>query len=157
MNNFKNIFLSQKTLNKILLKPEEKTYKSFLVIYLFVFGFLIILFNDVVILKLPMSIFIFVLQILYTIALVIVHPYRQSLRVHTVTILINQAVYIIFLAFINLINLVDNIDEFLVIMMGYFITGCCGFLMLLTGVRLYYELRYGETLEKQIQKEREQE
>ena len=137
MNNFKNIFLSQKTLNKILLKLEEKTYKSFMVLYLFVFGFLILLFNDVVIYKVPMSIFIFVLQIFYTIALVAVHPYRQSLRVHTVTILINHAVYIVFLAFISLINLVDDIDEFQVIMMGYFITGCCGFLMFLTVVRLY--------------------
>jgi hypothetical protein len=74
-----------------------------------------------------------------------------------VTLLINQVVYTVFLAFINLINMVDEIDEILVIMLGYFITGCCGFLMLLTGVRLYYELRYGEALEKKIQKEREME
>ncbi len=157
MNNFKNTFLSQETLNKILLKPEEKTYKSCLVLYLCVFGFLILFFNEVVVYKIPMSMFVFVLQILYTIALVVVHPYRQSLRVHTVTLLINQVVYAVFLAFINLINMVDEIDEILVIMLGYFIKGCCGFLMILTGVRLYYELRYGEALEKKIQKEREQE
>ncbi len=157
MNNFKNIFLSQETLKKIFLKPEEKTYKALLVLYLFTVGSLVLFFNDVTLFKVPMSIFVLLLQVLYTIALIVIHPYRQSLRVHTVTLLINQCVLIVFLTFINLINMVEEIDELLVIMMGYFITGCCGCLMLLTGIRLYFELRYGEALEKKIQKEREQE
>ena len=66
-----------------------------------------------------MSILVLALQIIYTITLIAIHPYRQSLRVHTITLLINQCVYIVFLTFINLINMVDEMDETLVIMMGY--------------------------------------
>jgi len=100
-------------------------------------------FNDMTLYHLPISILILVLQVIYTLILVLIHPYRQSLRIHTVTLFINQGVYIVFLIAINLINLVNSLDEIFVLILGYFITGCCGMLMILTGVRLYYELRYG--------------
>jgi hypothetical protein len=157
MNNFRSIFLSSETMKKIFHKPEEQTYKRLLIFYLFVAGSLIFFCNNVVIANLPLSVLVLLLQIIYIIALLIIHPYKQSLRVHSITLLINQCVYLVFLIFINLINFVKDIDEILVLMMGYFITGCCGVLVLLTAVRLYYELRYGEALEKQIQMEREKE
>ena len=95
-------------------------------------GCLIIFFNNVTVFKTPISLFVLAVQTAYTIALIAIHPYRQSLRVHTVTLLINQTVYIVFLVAINLINLVDSIDETLVLILGYFITGCCGLLIVLT-------------------------
>ncbi len=157
MNNFKNMFLSSETMKKIFHKQEEQTYKKLLVVYLSVMGFIICFCNKVVIANVPFSVLILLLQIIYIIALLMIHPYKQSLRVHSITLLINQCVYLVFLIFINLINFVKDIDEILVSMMGYFITGCCGVLVLLTAVRLYYELRYGEALEKKIQMEREKE
>jgi amino acid transporter len=157
MNNFRNIFLGSETMKKILHKPEEQTYKKILVVYLSVTGSLICFCNNVVIANVPLSVLVLLLEIIYIIALLMIHPYKQSLRVHSITLLINQCVYLVFLIFINLINFVKGIDEILVLMMGYFITGCCGVLVLLTAVRLYYELRYGEALEKQIQMEREKE
>jgi hypothetical protein len=102
-----------------------------------------------------MSVLVLIIQILYTLTLIVIHPYKQSLRVHTITLLIYQVVYIVFLIGINLINLVNDLDELFILSLGYFITGCCGLLIVLTGLRLYYELRYGEALEKEIQKERE--
>ena len=148
LNNFRNMFLSLHTMRKTLLKPEEQTYKGLLVLYLCLIGSLLLFLNNVAILTVPISILVLLLQVIYTIALVVIHPYRQSLRVHTITLLINQCVYIVFLTFINLINMVEEMNETLVIMMGYFISGCCGFLMVLTAIRLYYELRYGEALEQ---------
>ena len=146
MNNFGNIFLGSETMKKILQKPEEQIYKKLIVAYLLVMGFLVFFFNSVIIYSLPISVIALLLQIIYIIALIMIHPYKQSLRVHSITLLINQCVFLVFLIFINLINFVKDIDEILVLMMGYFITGCCGVLVLLTAVRLYYELRYGEAL-----------
>ena len=157
MNNFMNIFLSQETMKKVQYKPEELTYKRLLLVYLLVIGSLVLFCNNASIFKIPLSVIVFILQLAYIIALIVVHPYKQSLRVHTVTLLINQIVYLIFLFFINLINFIKEMDELLIMMLGYFITGCCGVLMILTAVRLYYELKYGEALEKEIQKERERE
>ena len=157
LNNFVNVFLSEETIRKITLKTEEKHYKRLFFVYLCVMGLLIMFFNETSMVKLPMSVFVLAVQIAYTLALVVIHPYKQSLRIHSVTLLINQCVFIVFLIFINLINLLKDMDELLIIILGYFITGCCGLLMILTGVRLYYELRYGEALEKKIQKQREKE
>ncbi len=42
----------------------------------------------------------------------------------------------------------SRIDEIIILILGFFITGCCGLLIILTGFRLYYELRYGEDLER---------
>jgi hypothetical protein len=151
MNNFKNVFLSSETMKKVLYKPEELIYKRLLLVYLLVIGTMVLFFNNVSIFAIPLSVIILILQIAYTIALIIIHPYKQSLRVHTVTLLINQIVYLVFLFFINLINFVKEMDETLIMILGYFITGCCGILMIFTVLRLYYELKYGEALEKEIQ------
>lgn len=157
LNNFMNVFLCEETLMKINLKAEEKLYKQLFFVYLCTIGALIMFFNDIVLLKLPMSVFVLALQVIYTVILIAIDPYKQSLRVHTVTLMINQCFLIVFLVFINLINLNKDMDELLIIILGYFMTGLCGLLMILTAVRLYYELRFGEALEKKIQKQREKE
>jgi hypothetical protein len=157
LNNYFNIFLCEESIRKINLKAEEKLYKKVLFAYFCIIGSLIMFFNEITLVNMPMSVFVLALQIIYTIALIVIHPYKQSLRVHSITLLINQMVFIVFLVFINLINLIKDMNELLIIILGYFITGCCGFLMILTGVRLYYELRFGEAMEKKIQKEREKE
>jgi hypothetical protein len=148
------MFLSQGAQKKALLRPEERTYKRLLFIYLLIVGTLVFLGNWIVIFKVPMSVLVLGLQVLYTISLIAIHPYKQSLKVHTITLLLNQALLIVFLVIINFINLFPDMDELLILMMGYFLTGCCGLLILLTVIRLYFELRYGEELEKRIQKER---
>lgn len=139
------------------MRPEERIYKRLLFIYLLIVGTLVLLGNGIVLYKVPMSLLVLSLQVFYTITLIAIHPYKQSLKVHTITLLINQALLIAFLVVINFINLFPDMDEMLIIMMGYFLTGCCGLLILLTVIRLYFELRYGEELDKKIQKEREQE
>jgi hypothetical protein len=155
LNNFMNVFLCEETLMKINLKAEEKLYKRLFFVYLCTIGILMMFLNEVVLLKLPMSVFVLALQVFYTVTLIAIDPYKQSLRVHTVTLTINQCVFIVFLVFINLINFNKDMDELLIIILGYFMTGLCGLLMTLTAVRLYYELRFGEALEKKIQKQRE--
>jgi cysteine-rich repeat protein len=157
LNNFSNVFLSQGAHKKALLRPEERTYKRLFSIYLLTIGSLVLLGNGIVVFKVPMSVLVLGLQVFYTIALIAIHPYKQSLKVHTITLLINHGLLIAFLVVINFINLIPDMDELLIVMMGYFLTGFCGMLMILTVVRLYFELKYGEELEKKIQKEREKE
>ena len=157
LNNFNNLFLSQEAHKKVILRPEERSYKRLLFVYLLVVGTLVLFFNDIVVYGIPTSALVLVLQVFYTLALIVIHPYKQSLRVHTITLLINQCLYIVFLVVVNFINLIKDMDELLIIMLGYFLTGCCGLLVLLTFIRLYFELRYGEALERKIQKEREEE
>lgn len=63
----------------------------------------------------------------------------------------NQTLYGVFLIVINLINLVGHLDEAMILYIGYAITGWVAFLIFMTFIRLYYEIRYGEALEKKIQ------
>lgn len=67
----------------------------------------------------------------------------------------NQILYLVDLIVINMLNLLPHVDEFIIIGLGYLIIGSIGILILLTVVRLYYEIRYGEGLEKRLKMERE--
>jgi hypothetical protein len=51
--------------------------------------------------------------------------------------------YLVFLLFINLINLNDAIDDFYILILGYFVVGCAYFVILLSFIRFYFEIRYG--------------
>ena len=95
------------------------------------------------------------LHVLFMASLIRIDPYRQSLRIHTVSLLANNAVFLVFLMVINLINYVNDLDSLIVLMLAYFVTGCCVCQIVLTFVRLYYELRYGRELEIKVQEERE--
>jgi hypothetical protein len=88
------------------------------------------------------------------IALVKIDPYRQSLTIHKVGLIFSNTLFLVYLAVINLINYVKDLDNLVILLLGYVITFGCAVMMVMTLVRLYYELRYGEELEKQIQEER---
>lgn len=93
-----------------------------------------------------MSVVCLVVHTFYIVLLIIIRPYKQALRIHSVALYFNQSLYWVFLVVINLINLIDVIDDFLVLCFGYFLIGCVYLLILLTVVRLYYEIRYGQAL-----------
>lgn len=149
-NHFRNMFVSTKTLQKIKERPEELLYKKLLFVYLTVIGLLIFFYNGVKFSTIPMSVICLTVHTFYVILLIRIQPYKQALRIHSVALYFNQFLYLMFLVVINLINLIDVIDDFLVLCLGYFVIGCVYLLILLSVVRIYYEIRYGETLENQI-------
>lgn len=142
---------AEERLKKSKRDPEELLYKRLLFIYLFVIGALIFFFNDVKIGFLPISAIVLALHIIYAVSLLFIQPYKQSLRIHAFVLYMNQALYGAFLIVINLINFLSPVNELLILYIGYAITGWVSILIVLTFVRLYYEIRYGEALEKQIQ------
>ncbi len=146
LNHFKNAFLSRKTVKKIQERPEELLYKKLLFIYLFAIGTLIFFWNNIKIASVPISVFALVLHLIYAICLLFIQPYKKSLRIHAFALYMNQLLYFCFLVVINLINLVDSLDGFVMLCVGYAITGWVGILLILSFVRLYYEIRYGEDL-----------
>ncbi len=146
LNHFKNAFLSRKTVKKFEERPEELLYKKFLFIYLLVIGALIFFWNNVKIVYVPISALVLAFHSIYAISLLFIKPYKQSLRIHSFTLYINQLLYFCFLVVINLINFLDTLEEFILLCLGYGITGWVGILIILTFVRLYYEIRYGEAL-----------
>lgn len=143
LSHFKNAFLSKITIKKIKQRPEELLYKRLLFIYLFVVGGLIFFFNDVKLGPIPTSVVVLFLHSIYTVIIVFIKPYKQSLRIHAFVLYMNQILYGVFLIVINLINLVDHLDEVMILYIGYGLTGWIAILILLTFIRLYYEIRYG--------------
>lgn len=61
----------------------------------------------------------------------------------------------VFFIVINLINYLKDMDEIVVLALGFFLTGGSGLSLALAFVRLYYDLRYGKALEEQIMEEKE--
>lgn len=113
-------------------------------------GLIMFFYNGVKFRNIPISVICLAVHTFYLILIIIIQPYKQALRIHSVTLYFNQFLYLVFLVFINLINLVNVIDDFLVLCFGYFVIGCVYLLILLSVVRLYYEIRYGEALENKI-------
>ena len=140
-NNFFNSWLSLVSHNKQLERPEEIKYKKALFIYLLVQGNLIFFFNNLTFWGVPCSVLVLAVHLIFMISLILINPYRQSLRVHQICVLFSQTVYLVFISVINLINLVDDLSSLVILILAYFITFCCGFTMILTIVRLYYEIR----------------
>jgi hypothetical protein len=83
---------------------------------------------------------------LYTMIIMLIKPYENSLRIHAVGLYLSLILFMVYLVVINLLNLISYVDEFIIIGLGYLILGSVGILIVLTGVRLYYEIRYGEAL-----------
>lgn len=110
LNQFKNLFLSKKSVRKIDERPEELLYKKLLFLYMCVIGSIVMFWNDVTFFKVPISTLVMGLHSIYSVSLLFIQPYKQSLRIHAVALYLNQLVYFVFLAVINLINLVDHID-----------------------------------------------
>ena len=113
-----------------------------LFIYLLVQGNLIFFFNNLNISGVPCSMLVLAVHVIFLTSLIVINPYRQSLRVHQICVLFNQVVYLVFISVINLINFVDDLNSLVILVLAYFLTFCCGVTMFLTIVRLYYEIRY---------------
>jgi len=50
----------------------------------------------------------------------------------------------VFLIVINLLNYLLNVDEIVILALGYFLVGGSAISYCLTFIRLYYEIRYGK-------------
>ena len=109
-------------------------------------GVLIFFFNDKKIYKIPISVICLIIHVIYMIILAKIKPYQQSLRIHSIALGLNQIVYFVFLVLLNLINFIDQINDFIILCLGFFVVGCCYLLILMTIIRLYYQIRYGEAL-----------
>ncbi len=155
LNNFKNTWLSLTSHNKLLERPEELHYKQALFVYLLVIGLIVCFFNSKKVGPVYFSAIALAAHILFMLALVKIKPYKQSLKVHTVTLFINNGVVLAFLIVINLLNYVEELDEIFILGLGFFLTGVSGMVVCLTFVRFYYDLRYGKELEDKILEERE--
>ena len=118
-------------------------YKKVLFLYLISMGSTIMFFNDITVFGLPFSLITLLIQVAYMIIVLVINPYRQSLRVHSISIIFYQVVYLIFLCVINMINFVSNLSETIILVLGYFITFSCVVLLIVTSIRYYYEYRYG--------------
>lgn len=150
LNNFKNTWLSRSSEKQLLERVEEMRYKNLLFMYLFVAGIIIFFFSSKRVGPIFCSAIVCGLHFVYLLALIKIRPYKQSLTVHTVTIFINNGIVMVFLIVINLLNYVDDLDEIVVIGLGFFLTGGCGLSLILSFIRFYYELRYGRELEEKI-------
>lgn len=92
------------------------------------------------------SVVVLVIQMVHMVCLYLIDPYKQSLKVHSVGIIFNNIVYFIFLVIINVINYTDDIHKDLALGLGYGIIVLGSISIIITIVRLYYELRYGKEL-----------
>ena len=157
LNNFGNAWLSVSSHNKLMEKPEELHYRKILFLYLMVIGLIVCFFNCKTIGPIYFSVIAMVVQIIFMLALAKIKPYKQSLKVHTVTLFINNGAVLVFLIVINLLNYVKDLNEIFVLGLGFFLTFVSGLIVALTFVRFYYDLRYGKELEDKILEEREKE
>ncbi len=138
-------------------KPEEVHYRMALFLYLLVIGLIVCFFNCKKMGPIYFSVIALAVEIAFMLALIKIKPYRQSLKVHTVTLFFNNGVVLVFLIVINLLNYVKDLDEVYVLGLEFFFTGASGVVLFLTFVRFYYDLRYGKELEEKIMNEREKE
>jgi len=92
------------------------------------------------------STIVLIIQIIHIINIFLINPYKQCLKVHTIGMMLNNAIYLVFLIIINFINYFDEINQTLMILLGYGMSTCCGISIIITIIRLYYELRYGRAL-----------
>jgi hypothetical protein len=59
----------------------------------------------------------------------------------------NHVIYLVFLIVINAVNYIDSIHHDISLLFGYTMLGLCVLSILISIIRLYYELRYGKKLE----------
>lgn len=108
VNHFKNLYLSTLTQRKINHRPEELLYKRLLIVYLSIMGTLIFFFNNLRIINFPLaSVLVLVVSLGFIIILLKIKPYKQSLRIHQISIIIHHLLYAVFLVVINLINILN--------------------------------------------------
>lgn len=133
-----NTVLHQLTMATFYKRICELEYKQLTFIYLLIMGYLIIFLNSTPIFTIPCSAYVLVIHILYTGTILVRKPYQMSLTMHSIGLILNQIVYLIFLAFVNLINFADEFEEIYVLGLGYIILALCVVLLVLTIFRIYY-------------------
>jgi hypothetical protein len=110
LNNIKNTWLSLTSHNKLLERPEELHYKQVLFVYLLVIGLIVCFFNSKKVGPVYFSAIALAVHIVFMLVLIKIKPYKQSLKVHTVTLFINNGVVLAFLIVINLLNYLEDLD-----------------------------------------------
>jgi hypothetical protein len=83
-------------------------------------SFIICFFNSLTILNIPISILVLLIQLIYLILINYkINPYKNSLKIHKRTLLVNQLIYFMFLVLLNIINFFPSINDILIILFGY--------------------------------------
>ena len=154
LNNFSNIWLSYKTVRLQHERPEEVAYKRILFIYLLVVGSLVFFANHVYFYHVYCSSIVLGLHLIFMVIIIVLNPYRYSLKVHTIGMVINNAIYLTFLIVVNFINYLDSIHHDISLLLGYTMLGLCCLSIIFSIIRLYYELRYGRKLEDKLAEEK---
>jgi hypothetical protein len=90
-----------------------------------------------------MSVLCFAVQVIYMIIMLRIQPYKGSLKIHTVSLFLNQLISLVFLALINLINFMGAVNDYFILILGYFLVGCVYLLEILTILRFYFEFKNG--------------
>jgi len=57
------------------------------------------------------SCIVLVIQIIHMLVIFVINPYKKSLKVHIIGMMLNNGIYLMFIIFINVINYVDDIGE----------------------------------------------
>jgi hypothetical protein len=85
-------------------------YKRVNVAYHFILGSLIFCFNKYSIKGVPVSALLFLGELIFIIYLCIKNPYKKCLKIHTISLLFNRAVFLGFLGFVTLKNFIVDIS-----------------------------------------------
>ncbi len=78
--------------------------------------------------------------------IIVLNPYKYSLKVHTIGMITNHVIYLVFLIVVNIINYVDSINHDISLLFGYTMLGLYCLSIIFSIISLYYELRYGREL-----------
>lgn len=100
--------------------------------------------------KVYTSVIVLLIHLIHMIVIFSINPYKMSLKVHTIGMLINNAIYLVFLVLINFINYMTKMQPAIAMFFGYAMIAFCLASIIVTIIRLYYELRYGRELEMQL-------
>lgn len=128
-----------------------QTYKKVNVAYHYFLGILIFCSNKYAIKGVPVSCVFFFVELAYIIYVWKLKPYKNCLKIHFISLMINRIIFLTFLAFVTLKNLVVDLNETVMLAMCYFIVGAFFIAISFSFVRLYYDIRYGEALEKRLE------
>jgi hypothetical protein len=100
-------------------------------------------FNSFTFKGVPVSALFFIAELLYVIYIYRLRPYKQCVWIHSVGFIFNRFGYLLFLLFITIKNLIVNLNEIVMLGMCYFVIAVFSIMILLSIVRLYYDLRLG--------------
>jgi hypothetical protein len=67
-------------------------------------GFLLLFMEEIYYMKVYSSVIVILIQIIHMIVIFCINPYKMSLKVHTIGMLLNNFIYLAFLVIINFIN-----------------------------------------------------